>query len=300
MSAPTAKRNSGWLRVHKTRSCPICGRPDWCLLSADGGAAICARVVSPKRCGEAGWLHRLRDEPFRPARPAPRHVPQGPRPSRELADLAAGYHAAAVAAGSLRYLARQLGVSEAALVALRAGWSSYHRSWSFPMCNAACEVIGVRLRRPNGYKFAVPGSHNGLFLSVGVEAAAGRRLHVVEGATDAAALIDLGFPGVVGRPSCTGGTRLLVELVRRRAPGDVVIVADADAPGLEGAGRLAQVLVGYTPTVRVVAPPEGTKDVRAWLLAGAVRADLEQAIAAATARRMTVTSRTRGARRAGR
>ena len=52
-------RVSAWQRVTKSCRCPVCGRPDWCLIAADGTAAICARVQSGKRCGEAGWLHRL-------------------------------------------------------------------------------------------------------------------------------------------------------------------------------------------------------------------------------------------------
>src|SRR5207248_11062007 len=45
--------------VSRERPCPVCGKPDWCLVAEDGTAAICQRVGSGKRCGEAGWLHRL-------------------------------------------------------------------------------------------------------------------------------------------------------------------------------------------------------------------------------------------------
>ena len=57
-------RASHWLRVSNARPCPVCHKPDWCLVAADGSAAICARVLegSVKRCGEAGWLHRLRHD----------------------------------------------------------------------------------------------------------------------------------------------------------------------------------------------------------------------------------------------
>ena len=54
-----------WRRVSKAKPCPVCGKPDWCLVTGpqgDSTAAICARVESPKRCGEAGWLHVLRDD----------------------------------------------------------------------------------------------------------------------------------------------------------------------------------------------------------------------------------------------
>jgi hypothetical protein len=58
-------RSSTWQRVSRRRPCPVCGRPDWCLFTGDDDAptaAICARVESEKRAGEAGWVHRLRDD----------------------------------------------------------------------------------------------------------------------------------------------------------------------------------------------------------------------------------------------
>ena len=50
-------------RVTKSEPCPICTKSDWCLYAEDGSAAICARTEqgSTKRCGDAGWLHILRD-----------------------------------------------------------------------------------------------------------------------------------------------------------------------------------------------------------------------------------------------
>jgi hypothetical protein len=54
-----------WQRVSKRRKYPVCGRPDWCPYIGppdNPEAAICARVESSKRCGEVGWLHRLRDD----------------------------------------------------------------------------------------------------------------------------------------------------------------------------------------------------------------------------------------------
>src|SRR5437879_4269411 len=48
-------------RVSASKPCPICEKPDWCLRAEDGSAAICSRIESAKRCGEAGWLHVLRE-----------------------------------------------------------------------------------------------------------------------------------------------------------------------------------------------------------------------------------------------
>jgi len=57
-------RRGDWQRVSKVRPCPVCNKPDWCLYAGPADApeaAICARVESPRRCGQAAWLHRLRD-----------------------------------------------------------------------------------------------------------------------------------------------------------------------------------------------------------------------------------------------
>lgn len=54
-------------RVSRQNPCPVCGKPDWCLVAKDGSAAICSRIQegSIKRCGDAGWLHRFRDNGWR-------------------------------------------------------------------------------------------------------------------------------------------------------------------------------------------------------------------------------------------
>jgi phage/plasmid primase-like uncharacterized protein len=182
-------------------------------------------------------------------------------------------------------LGDSLGLSVESLCALDIGWSAFCRAWSFPMRDAAGSVIGIRLRRPNGTKFAVRGSKEGLFLPAA--SSTDERLLICEGPTDAAALLVLGYSAVVGRPSCTGGVKLLAELVRRRRPGEVIIVADGDEPGRRGANNLASVLVAYCAVVRVVVPSRW-KDVREFLRAGGTQQRLEQAIAAAPERRLVV------------
>ncbi len=83
----------------------------------------------------------------------------------------------------------------------------------------------------------------------------------------------------------------MVDLVRRLAVPEVVIVADADAPGQRGAERLAALLVAYCPVIRVITPPAGMKDAREWKRHGATGADVQSAIDAAPLRRLSVTVR---------
>src|SRR5262245_44230580 len=119
-----------WRRVRRGQPCPICERPDWCLLAADGSAAICARTESPKRCGEAGCLHRLRDDIPRPRRIV-RSIPlaiDGRR--QDLAKLDADYRKAEHSA-RLNALAQSLGLSVASLTELGIGWADRFRAWSF-------------------------------------------------------------------------------------------------------------------------------------------------------------------------
>jgi hypothetical protein len=277
---------SGWRRVRPDTPCPVCGKGDWCLRSADGTAAICARTESARRCGDAGWLHRLQERPWQPERRRVRHVPLAPAGrGPDLTRLAAQCREA-VDPVRLEQFAAALGLSGTALCRLGIGWSSEHRAWSFPMTDPEGNVLGVRLRRPGGAKFAVRGGKEGLFIPSDMLPSSAEALFVCEGPTDTAALLDLGYPAVVGRPSCTGGIRLLVALMRTRQPAEVVIVADCDEPGRRGADNLASVLVAYTPAVRVITPPAGIKDARAWLQAGATRDDMNQAIELATARRL--------------
>ena len=280
-----------WHRVSKRRPCPVCERPDWCLFTGDPDAptaAICARVESPKRCGEAGWFHRLRDDPLRlPTRTRRVAVPTKAPTEKPILDFGAfawQCHLGMIP-DALRRFAEELGVSARNLRRLLVGWSLSHRAWSFPMSDAAGSIVGIRLRLPGGRKLAIKGGREGLFLPSDLPD--GGRLLVCEGATDTAALLDLGF-AAVGRPSCTGGTRHLVELLRTRRPAEVIVVADSDAPGRAGAQRLAAALVAYCAVVKVIIPPNGTKDAREWKQAGATAADVAAAIDAAAARELSV------------
>ena len=293
-------KSSTWQRVSKRRPCPVCGKPDWCMSTGPEDsptAVICARVESPKRCREAGWLHVLRgDGPAWAPWKRSIHVavrmmsePSGGKP--DVAKLADDFRQAAKPE-ALGRLALTLGVSVESLRRLRVGWSGKNRAWSFPMSNAAGQVLGIRLRLPNGKKLSVRGGREGLFIPEGI--GAGDRLLIAEGPSDTTALLDLRFPAV-GRPSCMGGVKLLVELVRKLKPSAVVIVADGDAPGRRGAESLAAALVAYCSEVRTITPPAGVKDAREWKRSGATAAEVEAAIGAAAVRKLRVSVRRKSA-----
>ena len=146
----------------------------------------------------------------------------------------------------LAALADELGLSVTSLRRIFIGWSGEHRAWTFPMVDVADNVVGIQLRFPDGRNLAVRSGHEGLFIPGALDL--GGQILIAEGPTDCAALLDLGF-NAVGRPSCNGGKELLVGLIRKFQPTEIVIAADADAPGQRGADALAAILSAYCAAV---------------------------------------------------
>jgi hypothetical protein len=134
---------------------------------------------------------------------------------------------------------------------------------AFPMYDGDGKVCGIRTRHQDGEKRAVTGSRAGVFLPT---------IHmdgdpvVCEGPTDAAAAMALGFEPI-GRPSCSGSERHVIDTCRRMGYPRVTVCADSDGPGIAGARRLADVLVAARIAVRMVIPG-GFKDLRDWFRAG--------------------------------
>ena len=156
------------------------------------------------------------------------------------------------------------------------------------MRDDAGRVIGVRLRCPeSGRKWAVRGSRAGLIYSADLLDRDVRRLWVVEGPSDTAAMLSIGLDAV-GVPSAGCGGDLLSDLCRRLVVDGCVIVADADGPGRAGAERLADAVLPVVPSVRVMAPGDGAKDPRAWIVGGADRSAFEAAAADAPMRALGI------------
>lgn len=281
------------MRVSKRRPCGVCGKPDWCGYSLDERLAVCMRVAegAVKQTRNGGYLHVLRDDPDWQARLRVRTVPlDGDDPSKTDFGRMVADHAAATDMAELQNFADELGLLAESLVRLSIGWAAKYRSWSFPMRNAGMSVRGIRLRSWAGRKWAVMGSREGLFIPAGLDF--GTLLLACEGPTDTAALLDLGF-SAVGRPSCIGGVNLLAELVQRNGPPGVVIVADADAPGRRGAEAIASRLLPLCRSVRVIYPPDGITDARAWKQAGATHDEVKAVIDAAPVRALRAEQRMR-------
>jgi hypothetical protein len=177
--------------------------------------------------------------------------------------------------GRVRTLAETLGVNYASLERLDTGYCD-ERGWAFPMHDAKREVIGIRLRAEDGHKFALNGSRSGVFIPRGIDSRS--TLLICEGPTDTAAALTLGFTAI-GRPSNSGGTEIICDILQAGRRRDVVIVADSDKPGKWGAKRLADRIVGLCGDVRVIRPLLH-KDLRQWLCSGCTAESIRQTIAA--------------------
>lgn len=257
------------LRVSRRNPCPICGKPDWCLIARDGSDCICARIESQKRAGDAGWLHVL-GEQVKVYRPTRRE-----RKQETNQDIFALFQKYTSNCKQPELLAEELGVSVSSLKDLQVGYSG--KAYSFPMFSGNNRIIGIRLRAGKR-KWAVKGSKAGLFVPVGRNLTS--ELWICEGPTDTAALLTLGFYAI-GRPSCTGGVKHIQSYLCRTGKKDVYIMTDKDPPkkladgrtwrpGLDGALRLAKEIKSICGTVRAVRPLVG-KDIRQWLNSGATK-----------------------------
>lgn len=258
-------------RCTRRLRCPVCLSSDWCMVSKDRTRAICPRSPegSVKSLGEAGYLHILSGAPSRPQPAIIRVATTQSHP--DLAPAARRMQDDLVVADAVAH-AEQLGISPASLFALGMGYDTNHEAWSFPMRDAAGRIIGIRLRRESGFKWAVAGSRNGLFFSQPLD----HQVVVCEGPTDTAAMLDLGFCAV-GRPFCMGGVPYLVTLLARKS---VVIVSDNDGPGVDGAERLGDALLPVASSVKIIFPTRG-KDAREWKRLGATSSEVRSVIASA-------------------
>jgi hypothetical protein len=233
-----------------------------------------------------GWLHRLRECAFMPRPRVRKIVIAEPEMPPVDCDRLAAEFAAAVESGKLGEFATGLGLSTDRLIQLGIGWSQDNHAWTFPMKRGQ-QIVGIRLRSWTGGKWAVTGGREGLFIPNGLTFS--KMLLIAEGPTDTAALLDMGFEAV-GRPSCSGGVELLVDLVRSRRVKDVVIVSDVDphGAGQRGAESLAVALAPYCPSIRVIPPPPGSKDAREWKCAGGTHEDVQRVIDATAARKLSI------------
>lgn len=237
----------------------------------------CMRVDSIHACPSGGWYHFYASE-------RPDYVPKAKEAPQTINAAKMMREWRAMTSGSqFNAFGLSLGVLPEALVAIGAAWAPFYRAWAFPMRDEHGETIGVRLRNLEGFKWAVRGSRQGIFLpepSVRVEPIA----YLPEGPTDAAALLSLGLYAI-GRPTNQAGNEQIVKTLRRLKVHKAVVVADNDdmkrlgpregRPGIEGAQKLKKEL--WLSSL-IYVPPSPMKDVRQLVNNGGTRAMIESDI----------------------
>src|SRR5262245_3351489 len=125
------------MRVSRQKPCPVCQKPDWCLVNQD--VVLCMRVQSSKavqfKTGELGWRHDQGTQKIYQA-PAPKPVV-----TLDPVKVLRGWRAHN--ARSVEGLAGSLGVSVASLERLGCIWAGEHRAWAFPMRDGFGAVVGI-------------------------------------------------------------------------------------------------------------------------------------------------------------
>lgn len=251
-----------WFRgVSATRDnpCPICLKPTtnrdgYCVIDQEHGMVWCGH--SHDSFGPS--FFRLSDHSWTSPPPSVKTVREDANVDWDglQMELVSGLLPEQLAAH-----AADLGVLPASLTRLGAGLHA-SGALSFPMRDSNGTIKGVRLRRPDGSKFAVRGSRNMLFIPSGFERR-GRTVVVLEGPTDTAAALDVGL-NAIGRPSALTCREDLFAACRNAST--VIVVQDNDADGRKGAEQLASDLYRVKVQCKIMKPP-GFKDMRAWRVA---------------------------------
>lgn len=268
-----------WKHASKEHPCPVCGKPDWCTFG--DRAMLCQRVSSANPHSAGGWYHFYGDIGFRDFVPQTVKKEVKNIPPATLASLMAAWKDE-TDSSHLSSCARRLGVNMAALITYGIAWCREKNAWAFPMHDEAGQVIGIRLRSNNSFKWAYPGSQSGIFVpDYDIEREWQSRAYVVEGPTSCTAAWSMGL-FAIGRASCSHGVDIVKRWLHDHSIYNVVLVADNDdmkqyggkmaRPGLAAAQRFQDEL---KMTSCIYIPPSPCKDMRDLFKAGYTKEAVE-------------------------
>jgi len=254
-----------WRKVSRRNPCPICGKPDWCMISPDGDIILCNRVESDKRSRGGGWLHESGATVFQFEKNI--QIPALQEPEKPWFDAeiwwGCGRHLLSKDPSRLNWWANELSLPAPDMAFM--GAVALSGMLAFPMYDGEGKIIGIRTRSETGQKKAITGSKAGVFLpTVHME---GLDVVICEGPTDATAALSLGFEPI-GRPSCIGQEDIILATLKRWKVHQVTICSDNDTPGFQGSKRLCELLQKHHILHRLVTS-HTCKDLREWLKNGA-------------------------------
>ena len=261
-----------WPHATKLNPCPICGKEDWCTFGDK--AMLCQRVESKWPAVKGGWYHYYGET-------KPDYIPKAKLAPKSIDAFGFYRRCADSTLIDNSTLANQLGVSIASLNNLYCVWCNQFKAFAFPMSDANGNHIGIRLRNSAGFKWAVSGSRQGIFLPNVSYNETIKIAYLPEGPTDTVALLTMGL-FAIGRPTCNSGNDIIKAALKRLKIYRAVIVADNDEikatgkrPGLEGAIKLKKEL-GLSSVIWM--PPSPIKDVREFLNKGGTKQMIESDI----------------------
>ena len=129
------------------------------------------------------------------------------------------------------------------------------------MRNHAGRIVGIRTRPMVGDKESDSGTDGTgmFFVPVSIKP---DYLLIVEGASDAIAMHDIGFESVIGRSNRNGSTKQIITLRRRLKPKHIIIVPDNDKPGIDGAEELVTMLSMLNQQANLLLLHDHINDVR--------------------------------------
>lgn len=247
-----------WIRVERDMPCPICGRPDWCLLHQKGKKVICSRVRSTTKVGQAGWIHKVNDNGLK------KHKKPHQRKSNTCLnwERTSELYERKMNGERRIKLLQSLGIQGSNVTwDYQIGWDG--EAYTIPAYNGEGDMCGIMRRWPDGKKMWVPRSRNGLFIPA-MKSIEGN-VSIAEGFSDASSLTDLGFRAI-GRANCQTGVGYIKRwLYKNKKVSQVTIVSDNDMAGQAGATSLARELYGGRCGIMMLDVPPQYKDVRQWI-----------------------------------
>lgn len=234
--------------------CPICSKPDWCIVAEDGSAAICSRISegSVKKAGKAGWLHILGN--FKPVKytvPPKKKVDWNKWSVKFAKQLIENREA-------FGKFCRSININPISALRFYIGW---HKGWlTIPVYSMMRKISGIQRRKGNIKRY-MKHSDMGVFVPSAFFQNPSDTLAVCEGWTDTITALEYGY-NAIGKVNAYVGNEEVIMFARIHPSIErVIIFADnnEDGVGLAGAEETAELLNEFE--TRVVLTPE--KDLRA-------------------------------------
>ena len=240
--------------------CPVCNKPDGCLIADDGTAAICARESkgSIKKVGKGGfrggWLHILGD--FKPKKFT---VPEKPYVNWNKWANKFAHDLKANAEDFLRLCLGQR-LSILSVMRFNIGWS---QGWlTIPIYDMHRKISGIQKRKGNIKRF-MKHSDMGIFVPLTFYQDLSKTVAVCEGWTDTVAAYEYGLNSLGKLNVWCGNEEVIKYITGHPTIERVIVFADDNKPnqhgvcvGIEGATETADLISDRGYDTKLVLTPE--------------------------------------------